>query len=250
MPDFDPTKQKISVILPCFNEKDNILPLIEEIHKNLEPYKHEILIVDDNSPDGTYQLVKEKKLPYVRAILRKTDPSFAKSIRTGLEKAKGKILIVMDSDFNHKPEVLPALVENLRYYDCVLASRFVYGGDMGNRVRHICSWLFNVATRIVTRTFVTDTLFGYFAIRRDVIEKVDYDKVFWGFGEYNIRLMYYLQRQRISILQIPGVLGQRRGGEGNSRFFKTFMIYTKAVLKLVWDDFQDRRAKQNGLQAD
>src|SRR5690606_8627688 len=108
-------------------------------------------------------------LPYVKPLLRTSNPSLALSIRHGIEHSTGNIIVVMDSDFNHRPEYLPILIENMKYYDCVSASRFVYGGDMGNRFRHISSWLFNIFTRIVTRTFITDSLFGYFSIRRDVL---------------------------------------------------------------------------------
>jgi dolichol-phosphate mannosyltransferase len=228
------TATDISVILPCYNEKENILVLVEAIHKQLSHTSHEIIVVDDNSPDGTYDLVKDAQLSYVVALVRKSDPSFAKSIRHGIENARGNIIVVMDSDFNHKPEYLPILIENLKYYDCVSVSRFVYGGSMGNRFRHICSWLFNLFTRVLTRTFVTDSLFGYYAIRRDILYKIDFNKIFWGFGDYCIRLMYYLQKNRISILQVPGVLGQRLGGQGNTRMVKTLLQYTIEVIKLVF----------------
>jgi len=225
---------KVSVILPCFNEKENILFLIESIHSYLKEHTHEIVVVDDNSPDGTYDLVANSNLPFVKVFKRTSDPSLAKSIRYGIEKSIGDFLIVMDSDFNHKPEYLPIMVDNLKYYDFISASRFVYGGDMRNRFRHICSWLFNIFTRILTRTFVTDSLFGYFAVKREILSLVNFDKVFWGYGDYCIRLMYYLQKKRVSILQIPGVLGERLGGEGNTRMIKTLMQYTVEVIKLVF----------------
>ena len=224
---------KVSIILPCFNERDSILELAKAIHEQVEAYNHEIIVVDDDSPDGTFDLVAEAGLSYLKAFKRTSDPSLAKSIRFGIEQSTGSIVVVMDSDFNHLPNVLPIMIENTKYYDCVSASRFVYGGDMRNQIRHISSWLFNIFTRIVTRTFVTDSLFGYFAINREVLTKVDFDKVFWGYGDYCIRLMYYLQKNRATILQIPGVLGERLGGHGNQRMLKTLMQYISEVIKLV-----------------
>jgi len=102
----------VSVILPCYNEKGNIIPLIEEIHKELHFCKHQIIVVDDNSPDGTYELVKSKQYQYVKTCLRTSDPSLAKSIRKGLEEANGNILLVMDSDFNHQPKYISQMVKN------------------------------------------------------------------------------------------------------------------------------------------
>src|SRR5438105_4126789 len=94
----------ISVIVPTFNEKGNIIPLIESIHQELGGLKHQIVVVDDNSPDGTFEIVRQKGYFFVKAILRTTDPSLAKSIRAGLEVADGDVFVVMDSDFNHQPK--------------------------------------------------------------------------------------------------------------------------------------------------
>lgn len=222
----------VSVVLPCYNEKENIISLIEAISVALQGYKFEIVVIDDNSPDGTFDLVNDSSFPHTVAYKRTFSPSLAESIRHGIEQSSGDIVIVMDSDFNHKPEYLPILLANMKFYDCVLVSRFVYGGDMGNKFRHISSWLFNIFNRILTQTFITDSLFGYFAIRRDVLQKIDFDKVFWGYGDYCVRLMYYLQHRQVSILQIPGVLGKRLGGQGNTQILKTLLQYTTEVIKL------------------
>jgi dolichol-phosphate mannosyltransferase len=224
----------ISVIVPTFNEKDNIIRLIDSIHQELGGLKHQIIVVDDNSPDGTYEIVRRENYPFVKAILRKTDPGLAKSIRTGLEAADGDIFVVMDSDFNHQPRYIRQMVMNLEFYNAVVASRFVYGGLMDDRVRHLLSWHFNIFVRMMTGKFITDSLYGFFAIRRAVIEKLDYDKIFWGYGDYCIRLMYYLQEQGVEILQIPAVNGKRLKGQGNSRFLKVFMQYTRETIRLVW----------------
>jgi dolichol-phosphate mannosyltransferase len=223
----------VSIILPCYNERGNIIPLIEAIHSELFFCKHQIIMVDDNSPDGTFQLVQEKKYDFVKTILRTQDPSLAKSIRKGIEEADGNILVVMDSDFNHQPTYIPQLVKNIEYYDCVSASRFLYGGKMNSRFRHLASWVFNVFVRIMTRQSITDSLYGFFAIKKEVISKLNFDKIFWGYGDYDIRFMYYLQKQNASILQIPAVNGERLKGEGNSRFIKTFFQYAMETFRLV-----------------
>ena len=224
----------VSVIVPCFNEKDNIVPLIEAIHRELSFCRHQVVVVDDNSPDGTYQLVCEKKFNFVKPVLRTTDPSLAKSIRTGLENADGDVFIIMDSDFNHQPKYLPLMVKNLEFYHCVLGSRFVYGGGMDSRLRHVLSWIFNIWVRLLTQKFVTDSLYGFVAIRRSVMKRIDYDKVFWGYGDYCIRLMYYLQQMNAEILQFPAVNGKRLKGKGNSNFLKVFKQYAWETLSLVY----------------
>lgn len=228
-------KSLISVVLPCFNERDGILTLTSAIHEQLEGhgYSHEIIVVDDNSPDGTYEHIIKASHEYIHAIKRVARPSLGGSLRDGIEVSKGQIIVVMDSDGNHRPEELPILIANMQYYDCVSASRFVYGGDMGNRFRHLCSWVFNIGLRILLRGMVTDSMFGYYAIHRDVLFRINFDKVFWGFGDYNIRLLYYLQHERISILQVPSVLGERLSGQGNKAMLRTLLQYGFEVLKLA-----------------
>lgn len=224
----------VSVILPCYNESGNIVPLIEAIHTGLHFCLHQIVVVDDNSPDGTYELVKNLNYDFVKPVLRVTDPSLAKSIRTGLEESDGDVCIVMDSDFNHQPKYLPQMVHNLEYYDCVSATRFVYGGKMDKLWRHYFSWIFNIFVRLMTGGKITDSLYGFFAIKKDFLLKTDYDKIFWGYGDYCIRLLYYLQKEKISVLQIPATNGERLKGTGNSRFMKVFWQYFKEVVKLTF----------------
>lgn len=226
--------ETISIVLPCYNEKDNILLLIEEINNILIDKKIQLVIVDDDSPDGTFDAVVNKNLNYVKAILRKEEASLAKSIRTGIENADGEIIVVMDTDFNHCPEELPVMLMNLQFYDCVLASRFLYGSKMDNRFRQWASWVFNIFVRIVTRKYITDSLFGYFAIKKTVLQQVNYDDIFWGYGDYCIRLMHYLQKAKINILQVPATLGKRKNGSGNNKLIRTFFQYTKETLKLIF----------------
>lgn len=228
----------VSVILPCYNEKDNILHLINAIHDKLDFIAHEIIIVDDNSPDGTTALIRQNNLPFVRPILRTSDRSLAKSIRRGLEEAKGNILIVMDSDFNHQPSYLPMMIKNLDFYDCVSASRFMDGGKMDEKWRYYCSWIFNIWIRVMTRNKITDSLYGYFSIKKNILEKLDYDKIFWGYGDYCIRFMYYLQKRKATILEFPAENGKRLAGTGNKHLFKVFFQYFHATVKLVLTDLK------------
>jgi dolichol-phosphate mannosyltransferase len=227
---------KVSVVLPAFREKENLSLLVPRISKALAKYTHEILVVDDNSQDGTEeamtQLQQNQKIP-VRTIVRKTNRGFAFSIREGIEKATGDALVIMDSDGNHDPDYLPMMIANLNFYDCVSGTRFQYGGRMDSRKRYLLSWLFNAFVRVMTRKYITDSLYGFIAIRKAELMKVNFDKVFWGYGDYCIRLLYYLQCLGVSILQFPAENGIRHHGEGNSRFIKVFFQYFSAVIKLV-----------------
>ena len=125
------------------------------------------------------------------------------------------------------------MVKNLEFYNVVAGSRYVYGGGMDSWWRHNLSWVFNLFVRFGTGKYMTDTLYGFFAIHRSVMEKMDYDKIFWGYGDYCIRLMYYLQQKKYTILQIPVINGRRLRGVSNSRFLKVFGQYTWETFKLV-----------------
>ncbi|HEY3323058.1 MAG TPA: glycosyltransferase [Planctomycetota bacterium] len=225
---------RVTVILPTYNERGNIVALIEAIRSALEGHDLEVLVVDDNSPDGTAELVREtfKDRQSVKLVVRTEDKGFAKSIRRGLEDATGDVLVVMDTDFNHQPKYLPFMVESMKHYDMVMGSRFLYGGLMEPRSRHLLSWVFNVYVRVVTGGQITDNLYGFFAVHRRVMGGVNYDRVFFGYGDYFIRLLYYLQHQKIHILQFPAVNGRRLAGQGNSRFLKVFLKYSWATLGL------------------
>lgn len=229
----DNNQPLLSVILPCYNERGNITLLIEAIHSELNHVPHEIVIVDDNSPDGTFELVKGLDDHRVKALRRVAEPSLGASIRMGLEAADGDVYVVMDSDLNHQPKYLPMMIKNLEFYDCVSASRFLYGGGMDSHFRLYCSWAFNIFIRIITKGYITDSLYGYFAIKRDVLKQLDYNYIFWGFGDYCIRLMFYLQRNNVSILQVPAVNGRRLTGQGNTRLLRTLIKYTYEAIKLA-----------------
>ncbi|MAG94607.1 MAG: dolichol-phosphate mannosyltransferase [Planctomycetaceae bacterium] len=225
----------VSVVLPTYNERGNIVALIEEIHQVLDGVPTEIVVVDDDSPDGTADIVRERFAGRedVRVLVRTSDPSLAKSIRHGLEAATGDVLVVMDTDFNHPPEHLAFMVESLRWYDCVSGSRYLFGGGMESRKRLTFSWLFNVFVRTATGGQITDNLYGYFAIRADVLRALKYDEIFWGYGDYCIRLLYFLQRKKAAVLQFPVMNGSRRSGTANSAFVSTLFQYVAATLPLA-----------------
>jgi dolichol-phosphate mannosyltransferase len=151
-----------------------------------------------------------------------------------LENASGNILVVMDSDFNHRPSYLPFMIQSLSHYDCVSASRFIYGGAMFPRSRHFLSWIFNIFVRILTKGQITDNLYGFFVIKKDSLIKLNFDDIFWGYGDYYIRLLYFLQKNKAEILQVPAQNGRRLSGQANTAFLRVFFQYSIETIKLAW----------------
>ena len=169
----------VSVILPTYNESKNIVPLIEAIQHELGQagISHEVLVVDDNSPDGTAAMVRERfgGDERVRLFVRTEERGLATAIAHGIRQAQGESVAVMDTDFNHDPVMLPQMVKFLEYYDIVIGSRFVMGGGMEQQWRYNASFLFNFFVRIVLHTQIQDNLCGFFTMRRDKLLAMDID---------------------------------------------------------------------------
>jgi dolichol-phosphate mannosyltransferase len=228
----------ISVILPTYCEAGNIGRLVEAIETKLasSEWNIEIIVVDDNSPDGTAQEVgKVQPLPGVTitCLVRTQERGLATAIKYGIQHSSGEIVLVMDTDFNHSPDNLPAMIENIRQFDMVIGSRFVRGGGMEDRLRYFCSALFNLFIRIILRNPIHDNLCGYFAIHRDKLMNLDLDTIFTGYGEYFIRLVSLAQHAGLTIKEIPVFYSLRTSGESKSQFGSMIWNYAGTTFSLL-----------------
>ena len=136
----------ISVILPTYNEKDNIGLLIDEINSYLSNNQIEIIVVDDNSPDGTSKIVEEKQKtnPNIQLLCRENKKGLTSALNDGIAKSTGEILVWMDCDFQMPPSIVPELVEKIGDgYDVAVGSRYVNGGKdlrYNQTIDHINLW--------------------------------------------------------------------------------------------------------------
>ncbi|MEI6885588.1 MAG: glycosyltransferase [Bacteroidota bacterium] len=232
----------LSVILPTFNERDSINALISEIYDILEnhPYTFEILIVDDNSPDGTYKEVCErwKDNPRVRPVLREKEKGLATAILHGIKLAEGTKIIVMDTDFNHPPKLIPLLVSITEYFEIATCSRYVIGGGMEtSRFRYFGSKVFNKFIHYTLKMQTTDNLSGYYCFKREVLDGLDVEKIFFGYGDYFIRFLYVMQKNNHPIIEIPVVYKDRLGGLSKTNLKSELFRYAGSVLKIkfgIW----------------
>ena len=121
----------VSVVVPTYNERENVAALGERVFAALDSASSELLIVDDNSPDGTAEAVAElgAKWP-MRCIVRREERGLATAVITGLREARGELIVSMDADLSHPPESIPALLEPLKdpRVNMTIGSRFVAGG--------------------------------------------------------------------------------------------------------------------------
>lgn len=227
--------KNVSIILPTYNEANNIVELIKEIEKSMSFWpNYEIIVIDDNSPDNTLQLVKDsfRDDNKIVTILRTSDRGLAKSIREGIERSTGDQIVIMDTDFTHDPEEIPKLIHVGQIYDIVSASRFSPGGHMQDTGHYIGSLLYNWLMRIVLRTQIQDNLGGYFTIKTEKLRLLPFDLIFFGYGDYFFRLLHYAQYNKFSIVEIPAIYCSRTKGTSKSSYYKMLLNYTKSMILL------------------
>lgn len=228
----------VSIILPSYNERDNIGELIDCIDAALaaEPFDYECLVVDDNSPDGTAEFVRERFAgrDNIRVCMRTQERGLASAIKHGVLNASGDVLVVMDTDFNHDPQMIPQMVKFLEFYDIIIGSRFVMRGGMRDTRRYLFSYVYNLGVRILLRTQIQDNLSGFFSMKRDKLLALNIDRIFTGYGDYFISLLLFAWRKNYRLLEVPVFYQLRPHGESKTNFLRVFKDYTITVLRRRW----------------
>ena len=229
--------QSVSVILPTYNESGNIEEVITRITECMpDNYRYEIIIVDDDSPDGTFGIVDSgfRSNTDITAYLRTTDRGLAKSIRYGIERAKNELVLVMDTDLTHDPKEIPAMLHVSDFFDLVSGSRYCAGGDMEDPGHYYLSLCFNWWLRLLLGTQVQDNLGGFFVARREIIMALPLDEIFYGYGDYYFRLIHYIQRSGGHIVEVPATYLERTKGQSKSNWLTILFRYTLASIDLAW----------------
>ena len=231
---------EISVILPTYNEKDNIVILVKKISKILKNYKKkEIIVVDDSSPDNTYNIVKKKfkNINFIKIFLRKKDFSLGKAIGFGIKKSKGRLIIVMDTDLTHNPNLIIKFIKYSKNYDLVSGSRFVRGGSMSSLNHYTFSLIFNFFLSILLKSKMKDNLGGYFCIKRTALKKLNSKRIFYGYGEFYFRLLFFLNMNNASFKELPTRYSKRNAGKSKSNFFLLLFRYSLQAILLKLKSF-------------
>jgi dolichol-phosphate mannosyltransferase len=200
----------ISIIVPAYKEKDNIEPLVEGIQKSLAKYDYEIVIVDDNSADGSEELVNDlaKKYP-VKIIVRKNKRGLSSAVVDGIAATDSEFVIVMDADLQHPPEVLPEIAKALENHDFVMGSRYVKGGSPGDwkLSRKIVS---KVATLMALPIApkIKDPMSGFFGFKRSVVDLPSLSPTGWKIG-----LEILVRSKFKTVTEVPYTFVARARGE-------------------------------------
>lgn len=219
----------ISIIIPTFNERGSIKILIGAITNILRSSKatYEVLVIDDNSPDGTADVVRSisRLDDRVRVVVRYHNHGLGVSIADGIKIARGDIIIGMDADLNHDPSIIPAMIRGLSQADIVVASRFVSGGGMADAWRYGASLCFNFLLRVILRFPIWDNTSGYYAITRKQLFSLGVEDIYYGYGDYHLRLVYKAMKAGLRIREYPVRYKKRMYGQSKSHLIPMIRSY-------------------------
>ncbi len=229
----------ISVILPTYNERENIVPLIQRVLEALSPYQVEVIVVDDDSPDGTWhEVIKLAEADArVHLIRRIQERGLTTAIATGIAHARGDWVAWMDCDLSMPPEDLPRLAQALQAgADMAVGSRYLPGGgDVGHSQMALAfSRLINWGASVLLDRRLTDYTSGFIMARRQVFERIP---LRGDYGEYCIDLLYRAIRMGFRVVEVPYVCVPRQAGESKTAthllgFLKRGWKYVVTVLRL------------------
>jgi len=168
---------QLSVITPTFNEAENVEPLLDGLGAALAGVTHEILVVDDDSPDRTWEIAERyaAEHPTVRVLRRFSDHGLSSAVMAGMEASTGRVIAVIDADMQHDERVLPQMVELIEAGEAelVVGTRGADGGSYGSwsPLRRFVSWVAATIARVFLRVSTTDPMSGFFAVSRDAYRR-------------------------------------------------------------------------------
>ena len=218
------SKKIVAIIVPTFNERDNIARLIKSIRMNANPHD-KIIVVDDNSPDGTGKVVEglAKKQKNIYLVLRQNKSGRGSAVLDGFkfaQKFKPSFYIEMDADFSHKPEDIPRLLKAVEEADVVIGSRYLKGARIINWSikRKVFSKLANIYAKIILKVPIADYTNGFRIYKKEAVNFLLSQKLV-SFGYILLsETAYKLKEAGFTFREIPIVFVNRKRGASNLNF--------------------------------
>ena len=232
----------LSIVVPTYNERDNVLPLIREIEKHLDEHRFEIVIVDDNSPDKTWscaaQLCSLRKVVVVRRLNMR---GLASAVIDGISFSRGEYVAIMDADLQHPPEYLRSMlgIVTTEHPDLVIGSRYVAGGSIEHwsLARSLISRIAILLAKLLLPEVrsVKDPMSGFFVVRRDLVT-VNKSKL-KPYG-YKVLLEILVRCSPRKVIEVPYTFRSRQHGKSKLGT-KVIVEYVIHLLKLSgWRPFK------------
>mgnify|MGYP001559619529 FL=1 len=215
---------KTIVIIPTYNEKENIKFLVEEILSLLPDIS--ILVVDDNSPDGTSGIIEElrTKFPKLDLCTRIGDRGFGRSYIDGFRKVindeQYEKIVTMDADFSHDPKEILKMADKLSECDVIIGSRYVRGGKIENWNwrRRLLSRFANFYVKTILGVPINDMTTGFIYFKKEVLENFNLNSVRSEGYAFLIELKYQIFKSGFKIREHPIVFNERREGQSKMSF--------------------------------
>ena len=229
---------QVSIIIPTYNESENIIQVLKSIGDHLpKDIATEAIVVDDNSPDGTGKVVEDyindtqTKVGYtVDVIHRKTKSGLSSAILDGIQHSSGETVVVMDSDFSHPPKIIPRLVEEIKISKCdiAIASRYTAGGKVSGWTakRKLISKTATGIAKTGLGVNESDPLSGFFAFRRKILEGIKLDAL-----GYKMLLEILVKTKGAKVKEIPYTFTNRMHGSSKLDS-STILDYVRSVWRL------------------
>jgi dolichol-phosphate mannosyltransferase len=219
------------IIIPTYNERDNIqklIPLLMKLDLSLS-----ILVVDDNSPDGTGKLVNDmsEQNDRIQVLHRPSKLGLGSAYIAGFKHAIQQdvdCIFEMDADFSHDPNMISEFLEKLETCDVVIGSRYISGINVVNwpMSRLLLSYFANFYTRIVTGMSIQDATSGFKCFKREVLELIDLDRVRSDGYAFQIEMNFRCWRKGFRICEIPIIFVDRHSG--------TSKMSRRIIYEAIW----------------
>ncbi|MHA1273261.1 MAG: GtrA family protein [Promethearchaeota archaeon] len=235
--EIDKNHLKILIFIPTFNEKNNIGNLIDLI--NSLPFEKDILIVDDNSTDGTLEIIhnKQKKYRNIKLIIRRGEKGRGLAGITALnyfQKNDYNILMELDADFSHHPKYIPEFLEQIYNYDVIIGSRLVKnGGAIGRSYgRYILTLISNFIVRMLFQTNIKDCTSGFRMFRKEIINKFNLKNFISTHYSITEEILYACLLSKARIKEIPIIFYERASGKSKLNFKKIILTFL-GIIRII-----------------
>ncbi len=231
----EPMAHRVLVIVPTYNERENLPRFLEELLAL--PLHLQVLVVDDNSPDGTGRLAEElsRKEPRLQVLHRPRKMGLGSAYREGFAWALQRDfdrVVEMDADFSHDPRALPKLIAASDEVDLVIGSRYVSGGGTvgWGALRRFISQGGCLYARLILGTPIRDLTGGFKCFRRRVLEAIDLGEVASEGYSFQIEMNYRVLKGGFSVKEIPILFTDRRVGKSKM----SWRIFWEGIRRVWW----------------
>lgn len=232
---------KIIVVIPTYNERNNIQELIKNIFKACSTI--EVLVIDDNSPDGTSEVIEKLLAHYsnLRLITRRYKLGLASAYIDGFRYALEKgyeVIIQMDADLSHSPFYIPPMIDLLNEYDLVIGSRYIKGGDMLNcpPIRTLLSKLANIFAKTLLAIPINDLTSGFKCMKANILKNIDFSAISPKGYVFQIEMVFRAFLEGFKIVEYP-ILFEGRKNEKSKMSLGVVMEAFFRVIFLCFDRF-------------